>query len=191
MAGETNGEDLVETLARTPLGDILEPDELARLAAFGRVREVPAGERLRREGEPGGTLIVLLHGSVEVVKEGGDGEGDERRLVELGAGAILGEVGFLSGRAASATLRTCSPARLFELPRDAFEGLVEQQEPAALRLALALARLVADRLAQMNDRAFELCEEYAVELERAGVPQAAERVRDLASFRAQLSELKF
>lgn len=190
MTGEASGEDLVEALGRTPLGDVLEPDDLGRLAAFGRVREVPAGERLRREGEPGGTLIVLLGGSVEVVKEGADGNG-ERKLVELGVGALLGEVGFLSGRPASATLRTRSAARIFELPREAFEGLVEQQDPAALHLALALARVVADRLAQMNDRAFELCEEYAVELERAGVPEASARVRDLASFRAQLSELKF
>lgn len=193
-AGEAGGEDLVETLGSTPLGDVLEPDELGRLAAFGRVREVPAGERLRREGETGGTLIVLLAGSVEVVKEGGGdgGEGGgERKLVELGAGALLGEVGFLTGGRASATLRTCAPSRLFELPREAFEGLVEQEDPAALRLALALARVVADRLTRMNDRAFELCEEYALELERAGVPEASARVRDLASFRAQLSELKF
>jgi CRP-like cAMP-binding protein len=191
MAAEAGGEDLVEALGRTPLGEVLAPDELGRLAAFGRVREVPAGERLRREGEPGGNLIVLLAGSVEVVKEGGRNGGGERKLAELGAGALLGEVGFLGGRAASATLRTCSPARLFELPRQAFEDLVEQEDPAALRLALALARVVADRLARMNDRAFELCEEYARELERAGVPEASARVRDLASFRAQLSELKF
>jgi CRP-like cAMP-binding protein len=190
-AGEAGGEDLVETLGRTPLGDVLEPDQLGRLAAFGRVREVAAGERLRSEGEPGGTLIVLLAGSVEVVKEGGGDGNGERKLAELGPAALLGEIGFLCGQPASATLRTCTPARLFELPREAFEELIEQEDPVALRLTLALARVVADRLARMNDRAFELCEEYALELERAGGPEASARVRDLASFRAQLSELKF
>lgn len=180
--------DVIAALGDTPLGGGLEPADLARLAGLGRVREVPAGERLRRAGEPGGDLIVLLSGSVEVVRE--DAGGD-RVLAELGAGALLGEIGLLCGRPASATLRTCAPSRLFELPRRAFEELVAQEDPAALRLALALARVVADRLARMNDRAFELCEEYAAELERAGVPEAAERVRDLASFRAQLSELKF
>jgi CRP/FNR family transcriptional regulator, cyclic AMP receptor protein len=186
--GAAGGDGLVEALRRTPLGDGLQADDLARLAALGRVREVPAGERLRRTGEPGGDLIVLLAGSVEVVRE--DAGGD-RRLVELGAGALLGEIGLLCGRPASATLRTCAPSRLFELPRQAFEELVEREDPAAMRLTLALARVVADRLARMNDRAFELCEEYAEDLARAGVPEAAARVRDLASFRAQLSELKF
>jgi CRP-like cAMP-binding protein len=183
-----SAEALAEALGQTPLGGGLQPEDLVRLAALGRVREVPAGERLRHTGEPGGDLIVLLAGSVEVVRE--DASGD-RQLAELGAGALLGEIGLLCGRPASATLRTCAPSRLFELPREAFEGLVEREDPAAMRLTLALARVVAVRLARMNDRAFELCEEYARELERAGVPQAAERVRDLASFRAQLSALKF
>lgn len=181
-------DDLIAALGRTPLGEVLEDADLGRLAAFGRVRPAPAGELLRREGEAGGTLMVLLEGSVEVIKNDRKGE---RRLVELGRGALLGEVGFLCGRPASATLRTCSDARLFELPRDAFSGLLEQNDPAATRLVLALARALAERLARMNDRAFELCEEYAVELERAGVPEASERVRDLAAFRAQLSELRF
>ena len=183
-----SSDDLIAALERTPLGDVLGEDDLGRLAAFGSVRDVPEGEPLRREGETGGTLIVLLDGSVEVVKVD---RKEERRLVRLGAGALLGEIGFLCGRPASATLRTCAPSRLFELPREAFEGLVEQEDPAAMRLVLALARVVADRLARMNDRAFELCEEYAVELEKAGVPEASARVRDLAAFRAQLSELRF
>lgn len=182
------GDDVVAALAATPLGEALEREDLRRLAALGKVREVAAGERLRSEGEPGGTLMVLLAGSVEVVKNHGDGG---RRLVELGPGALLGEIGFLCGRPASATLRTCAPVRLFELPRDAFADLAEAGEPAAMRLALALARVLADRLARMNDKALEMCEEYVAGLARAGVPEASARVRDLAAFRAQLSEMRF
>lgn len=189
---ETNGngsrDDLLAALAATPVGEALDREHLERLAELGRVRELAAGEALRREGEPGGTLMVLLAGAVEVVKDGRRGES---RLVELEPGALLGEIGFLCGRPASATLRTTAPSRLFELPRDAFAGLAEAGDPAAVRLALALSRVLAERLARMNDRALEMCEEYAKELARAGVPEASSRVRDLAAFRAQLGELRF
>jgi CRP/FNR family transcriptional regulator, cyclic AMP receptor protein len=186
--GSGNGEELLAALAATPVGAALDRAHLERLAGLGSVREVAAGERLRREGEPGGTLMVLLAGAVEVIKDGRRGES---RLVELGRGALLGEVGFLCGRPASATLRATAPSRVFELPRDAFSGLAEAGDPAAVRLALALSRVLADRLARMNDRALEMCEEYTKELARAGVPEASARVRDLAAFRAQLGEMRF
>lgn len=186
-SGNGNAGELLAALAATPLGEALDRVHLERLAGLGRVREVPAGEWLRREGEAGGTLMVLLAGAVEVVKEGRRGES---RLVELEPGALLGEIGFLCGRPASATLRTTQPSRLFELPREGFAGLADAGEPVATRLALALSRVLADRLARMNDRALELCEEYAKELARAGVPEASARVRDLAAFRAQLGELR-
>ncbi|HEX2165565.1 MAG TPA: cyclic nucleotide-binding domain-containing protein [Thermoanaerobaculia bacterium] len=190
MAGDdgVGGDGLTGALAATPLGEALAADDLARLAAAGRVHEAAAGEVLRREGEAGGTLFVLLSGEVEVVKVNG---GEERRLTELGPGALLGEIGFLCGEAATATLRTRAPSRLFELPREVFLDLAAREDPAVMRLALALARVLARRLARMNERAFELCEEQARELERAGVPAASARVRDLAAFRAQLGALKF
>jgi CRP-like cAMP-binding protein len=183
------GDDVVSALERTPLGEELAAGDLERLDRAGRVVEAPAGRILRREGEPGGSLMVVLAGAVEVVK--GDGRPGGRVLAELAAGAVVGEVGLLCGRPATATARTCQPSRLFELPRQAFDAMVAGGDPAALRLALALARVLASRLARMNEDALRFCEEYAAELDLAGVGRGSPRVQDLAAFRSQLSELNF
>ena len=183
-----NESDVIEALDASPLGEVLERADLTRLAAIGTLRDAPAGETLRSEGEAGGTLIVLLSGVVEVVKADRRGE---RQLIELGPGALLGEIGFLCGKPATATLRTRQESRIFELPREEFAALAEREEPTAMRLSLALARVLATRLSRMNDKAFELCDEVARELERSGAPEASARVRDLAAFRAQLSDLEF
>ena len=147
-------EDLLQVLAGTRLGRELGPADLERLAAVGAEREAAAGEVLRREGEPGGSLLLILDGSVEVVKS--DERGDPHVLATLERGALLGEVGLLGAAPASATLRTRGRSRLFELDRERFEAMVSAGDAASLHLALAMARALAERLARMNRQAFEL-----------------------------------
>ncbi|HEX2253402.1 MAG TPA: cyclic nucleotide-binding domain-containing protein [Thermoanaerobaculia bacterium] len=180
-------EDLLQVLGRTRVGRDLPPADLERLAAAGSVREAPDGEVLRREGEPGGSLLLILDGSVEVVKSNDDGR--SHVLARLEPGTLLGEMGLLGSAPASATVRCRGPVRLFELPRDRFEALVSAGDAASLHLALAMARQLAERLARMNQQAFELCDELTRELETADTAKARERIHDLETFRRQLTDL--
>ena len=180
-------DDLPQMLAETRLGRDLPRADLERLAAAGSVRRVAAGEELRREGEPGNSLLLILEGEVEVVKA--DGRGRSRSLARLEPGALLGEIGLLGSAPASATLRSRGPARLFELPRERFEAMVAAGDAASLHLALAMARQLAERLARMNQQAFDLCDELTSELETAATAGARERIHDLETFRRQLTDL--
>lgn len=84
----------------------LDDAQLGRLLSTGTWRDVGAGTTLTDEGKPVPALFLLGngHAAVEV-------EGDV--VARLAAGAFIGEMAFLSGAPASATVRTEGPAHVF------------------------------------------------------------------------------
>ena len=104
--------------------------DLAALAARGREQDAPEGQVLVREGASGGSLFVILSGSVAVTRGG-------RRIGQLGEGDLLGEVAMLAGGPRTASAVVESDARLLVVPASAVHELVEQRP--TLREALEQA----------------------------------------------------
>lgn len=74
-------------------------------------REVPAGQVLTRQGEPGGAVALLIDGLVRI-------EVDGRVLGEIGPGVLLGERAVLEGGSRTATVTTVTPARVAVIDTD-------------------------------------------------------------------------
>jgi CRP-like cAMP-binding protein len=104
--------------------------DFSALASRGREQDAPAGQVLVREGASGGSLFVILSGSVAVTRGG-------RRIGELGEGDLLGEVAMLAGGPRTASAVVASDARLLVVPASAVHELVEQRP--TLRAALEQA----------------------------------------------------
>lgn len=136
-----------DALARTHLLSGLTRDVLEDLAQQARVRSYRAGEVLVAQGEPGGSLLVLLTGAVTVYRRGP--RGGQAALAHLRPPAVLGEVTLLDGGPRSATVEAVEPTRALELDRaDLLRALREQ--PALLDgLLQALGGLVR----RLSDRA--------------------------------------
>jgi CRP/FNR family cyclic AMP-dependent transcriptional regulator len=100
------------------------------LASRGNEQDAPKGQVLVREGASGGSLFVILSGSVAVTRGG-------RRVAELGQGDMLGEVAMLDGRPRTASAVVEDDARLLVVPASAVHELVEQRP--TLRAALEQA----------------------------------------------------
>lgn len=149
-------DDLARQLGRTGLCQGLSRQELVRVAEAGRVERWPEGGVVMEEGAAGPRVVVLLDGVVEVLKR--DDRGDERVIAEVGPGGVLGEMGLLSDHPRSATVRAKSPLRLFAMDRATYLEMVEDGDPAALRMGLALARVLAGRVESLNDRVVDLLE---------------------------------
>ncbi|HEX5182633.1 MAG TPA: FAD-dependent oxidoreductase [Allosphingosinicella sp.] len=75
---------------------LLSPEELARIARFGKSRHFGAGESVVRVGETGPGLTLIVDGRVEVTQH--DGTGRRRPIVTYEKGSFLGELAQLSGR---------------------------------------------------------------------------------------------
>lgn len=172
-------QDLVQTVC-TVLCKTLTPSQAEEILAATQPRAVPAGNIVFREGEEGTGLLLLLKGSVEVIKQGPNGL--TQQLATVDAPSVLGEMSLVSERRHSATVRATTDCEFRVLAREDFLRLLERDNLAAHKLIGAIAEVLARRLRRMNDLTLELL----------GRTDAPPPVEELARFKQKLfSEWSF
>lgn len=129
--------------------------EFDTIAAIVEAREIAAGKDLFREGDPGDGLYLVVTGEIDVVKRGAAGE---HSLAHLGAGGVLGEMSLITTDARSATGRAIVQTNVLRLPARAFRALLDAGSIAALKVAAAIAEVLAHRVATMNGVVLDLAE---------------------------------
>ena len=119
------------------------------LAVEGKLkrRELPPNQVVVKEGGPGDSMFFINAGSVEVRKKDPN-TGIEFLLTELKAGTCFGEMSLLTGKPRAATVTTLEPTLCSTLERADFEALVRAQP----KVALALSRVLAERLEESNEQ---------------------------------------
>ncbi len=135
MTVASAGAAIPTDLSDLPLFAALPQSARHRLERAARLVDVPAGTVLMRAGDPPGSAFVVRTGRLEVLV-------GDTIVRELGAGQVLGELALLSGEPRSATVRARRDTTLTEIPRDAFESVLET-DPSAARYVLGQ---VAERL---------------------------------------------
>jgi malate dehydrogenase (oxaloacetate-decarboxylating)(NADP+) len=149
----------------------LSAGERRSILALGHEVAFRAGERIIEEGSPGTCFFVVVEGAVEVLKRG-------RRIAELPAGSILGEMALFNQDLRTSEARSREGSTLLSIPTAEFVQLVLQQDPAAVKFMVTLGRLMVQRL-QARDA--ELLREAARE-----DPAAAGTLEDFAALRKSL-----
>jgi cAMP-dependent protein kinase regulator len=104
-------------LASLPFFRGLEPQELDQIAARLIRRQVPAGEAVFREGDPGDAYYIVRQGQAEVAIGG-------EPVRRLGRGDGFGDLALLYGRPRSATVTAATDLVLAGLRRSDFAQLV-------------------------------------------------------------------
>ncbi len=84
----------------------------------------PAHQVCLQEGDRSDCLFVILSGAVRVLPRGT--EASKNAAIDLGSGACVGEVGFLTCDKRSATVSTLDETCLLKLSRQAFDALTQQ-----------------------------------------------------------------
>lgn len=144
----------LEQLARTSLCRALSREELHRLVEAGRFETWPVNSVIMEEGSSGPRLVILIEGDVAIYKR--DDNEVTQQIATAGAGAVLGEMSLLREQPRSATVRALSPLRLFAIDRRNFEEMARDGDPAALKVGLAIARVLAARVEALNQRVMAL-----------------------------------
>ncbi len=166
------------TLARSPLFEGLEPEELARLAeAMGR-RRYRRNEVIFHEGDPGDALHVVLTGRVKIARE--SPEGEEAIVVMLAPGDAFGELVLLVAAPRSAAAGATPPTGTVSLPRAAFAELVDAGGAFPWRLLGCIAvriRRLTDQLAEVHF--LDLAGRLALQLSRLAEESAPGRGADI------------
>jgi cAMP-dependent protein kinase regulator len=104
------------------------PQREAFMSRFSTAKFEP-GDALVHEGAEVGSLFLIASGHVRVVKE--EEGGESLILAELGPGDVVGEIGVVLRRPATATVVATHPTVALELTRKAFEDAIKEH-PALL-----------------------------------------------------------
>ncbi len=120
----------------------LSDDEHERLLAATAPVTAPAGGTILTKGSPSRSLLFVEEGEVEIVDES---MGDLLVLATVGAGGVVGEVGFVDGRARTHNVRARTSCRLRRLTRESLLDLVKNDPGLFAKLTIALAELLAER----------------------------------------------
>lgn len=104
----------IQWLADQPWWSDLSPEDLAALAATGDRTDVPAGQRLMRQGQVGMEAAVVVSGELDVVRDG-------EVVARLGPGDVVGELSLLDGAPRTADVRTATDTELLVFSRTSFQ----------------------------------------------------------------------
>lgn len=127
---------LVTRLAATEPFTVLSASDLRWLARAAEILDVPAGWVLFRQGDAAHALYVLEAGRLAVEV---DGPGGSRRIAEIAAGEVVGEIGAVTGQPRSATVRALRDSTVIRLPKQRFFALVEREPSVAMAMLTATA----------------------------------------------------
>ena len=122
----------------------LSPEDVRKLVAVGTWRTALPGAELMEEGQRMPELAYVASGAA-IVEMGG-------KLVGVcGPGDFLGEMSFLSGHPASATVRVANKIRYCAFDRKGLSAFLERNPDIRTALEAGFNRNLAGKLTRMNE----------------------------------------
>ena len=119
-------------------------DEVKSLCCFMRCYAAPREYTLLNEGENGDFLILILTGSIEVVKS--KNKKDAMLIGQVGVGSTLGEMSLIDDLPRFASCTTLVPTDFAVLTRDSFNDILLKMPRLGNKLLIALLQTLSARL---------------------------------------------
>src|SRR5687768_4813680 len=126
----------------------LTDSDLTELISRLKERQYLADELIIGDGEVPGAVYFVVNGLVSVYFEGAAGQ--RRELAQLGAGEIVGDVSWLEGRPASASVRARESSLLAAITAAELDQMLASDAGFASRFHRGLAVLNASRVRRLT-----------------------------------------
>jgi SulP family sulfate permease len=126
------------------------PVDTATLMQYFEPLHLPAGEALVSRGDPADALYWIETGQVSMLWTLPDGQ--QRRLLTMGAGTMVGALGFYLGMPQTASVVTDQPSTYFRLTRDALREMKRRDPALASAFDELIIHLLAERLMILNNK---------------------------------------
>jgi len=139
-------------LAFSRLFTYLTPRETKALLARASLIECEPGEFIVYEGASCAALYVIVEGEAKVLKREYMQRNHEKmvELARLGLGSIVGEMSFLDGDVASASVMAERPTKLYRIDRDVILDLIARSPEFSTNFYRSLAGILSRRLRVAN-----------------------------------------
>ena len=123
-----------EVLGEVSIFHELDPALREEVAEHAEIVHVSGGTHLFRAGDVADALYVLLAGRCDVIAA------DEEHILTVGRGAVLGELGLVTGAPRAASVRARRDSEFLKLTHAEFERLLREEPSFAVGLTRELGR---------------------------------------------------
>jgi CRP/FNR family cyclic AMP-dependent transcriptional regulator len=145
--------DIIESIH---LFEDFEAAELEGLAGYMRCYRAPPGTEIIAEGESGDFMLLILDGSVEIIKK--DPRGMPQRIATAGPGKTLGEMSLIDGEPRFSSCVTLGTVDFAVLDRESLSLLIAEQPRIGVKLMMELLMLLNQRLRHVSAQLMECME---------------------------------
>jgi CRP/FNR family cyclic AMP-dependent transcriptional regulator len=135
-----------ELLRNSHLFSHLEDSEADGILAGAVVMHYPEGARIFQKGDPGDSMMAVLHGRVAISDPSPDGR--QVLLTVFHEGDVFGEMALIDGKERSANATAAAACDLLVVPRQSFLRLLEHRPDVCMGLMIVLC----DRLRRTNEQ---------------------------------------
>lgn len=144
-------DEIYEIINDIKLFDNFSFEEVRVLCRFMQCYAAPTGYKIFGEGESGGHLILILTGSVEVVKSRSKFKDDKKLIGQMGVGSTLGEMSMIDGCPRFVSCITTMPSDFAVLTRDSFNDVLIHMPRLGNKLLITLLQTMSMRLRESID----------------------------------------
>jgi CRP/FNR family transcriptional regulator, cyclic AMP receptor protein len=150
-------EQIITFLLDTPMFENLDEAELSQIVQIMQIRQYRDGQYFFREGDDGDAWYVLYEGNAAVTRFVEMGPSQE--IASLSPRACFGEMAIVDRQPRSATVRARGRCVVFRFPHDDFAQLLHEDNVAAYKLVVQMARVLSERQRLVNQQLSELLAE--------------------------------
>ena len=141
-------ERMREVMDHIRLFEDFEAQELESLARYMSCYLAPADTEIIREGETGDFMLLIIEGSVEIVKL--DASGLPTRIGMAGPGKTLGEMSLVDGEPRFASCIAVTDTLFAVLDRDNLSRIIADEPRIGVKILMELLMLLNQRLRNVS-----------------------------------------
>ncbi|MBL0167337.1 MAG: cyclic nucleotide-binding domain-containing protein [Propionivibrio sp.] len=143
-------DDILELFKSPSLLEHFSREECSLLCSYMVCYGAPSHATILQEGDGGNFMLIILTGSVNVIKHW---QGNEYKIVTLvGPGEFLGEMSLVDGQQRSATCKTAEPTDFAVFSHEALNEILIDHPRLGNKLLLLLLQLITVRLREATVR---------------------------------------
>jgi CRP-like cAMP-binding protein len=147
---------ILEILEHIELFEDFDEKDLENLGAYMQCYRAPTGTEIIREAEPGDFMLLLIDGTVEIMRK--DATGVPARIGVAGPGKTLGEMSLIDGEPRFASCIATSPLVFAVLDRERLTRIIADEPAIGVKILMELLMLLNQRLRVVSKQLMQCLE---------------------------------
>jgi CRP/FNR family cyclic AMP-dependent transcriptional regulator len=145
--------EIIETIN---LFEDFDSEDIEIFAGYMRCYRAEPGTEIIAEGETGDFMLLILNGTIEIVRK--DSNGYPQRVDITGPGKTLGEMSLIDGQPRFASCMALEMVEFATLNREALSRLITDHPKIGVKLMMELLVLFNQRLRSISARLMDCLE---------------------------------